>query len=50
MSDGPQVSPRRPPLALLGAAAAVLMLLTLLAVLVPHAIFKYARRRREAGA
>jgi len=33
-----------------GAAAAVLMLLTLLAVLVPHAIFKYARRRREAGA
>ena len=33
-----------------GAAAAVLMLLTLLAVLVPHAIFKQAQRRREAGA
>jgi glucose/mannose transport system permease protein len=33
-----------------GAAAAVLMLLTLLAVLVPHAIFKYLRRRREARA
>ncbi len=33
-----------------GAAAAVLMLLTLLAVLVPHAIFKYWRRRREARA
>ena len=33
-----------------GAAAAVLMLLTLLAVLVPHTIFKYLRRRREARA
>jgi glucose/mannose transport system permease protein len=33
-----------------GAAAAVLMLLTLLGVLVPHAIFKYVRRRREARA
>jgi glucose/mannose transport system permease protein len=33
-----------------GAAAAVLMLLTLLGVLVPHAIFKYARRRRAAHA
>jgi glucose/mannose transport system permease protein len=33
-----------------GAAAAVLMLLTLLGVLVPHAIFKYVRRRRAAHA
>lgn len=33
-----------------GAAAAVLMLLTLLAVLVPHAILKYARARRQADA
>jgi glucose/mannose transport system permease protein len=32
-----------------GAAAAVLMLLTLLFVLVPHAAWKYARRRRESG-
>jgi glucose/mannose transport system permease protein len=33
-----------------GAAAAVLMLLTLLAVLVPHAILKYARARRQPDA
>jgi glucose/mannose transport system permease protein len=33
-----------------GAAAAVLMLMTLLAVLVPHAILRYARARRHAGA
>lgn len=33
-----------------GAAAAVLMLLTLLGVLVPHAIFKYVQRRRAARA
>ena len=31
-----------------GAAAAVLMLLTLLFVLVPHAAWKYAQRRRES--
>ena len=31
-----------------GAAAAVLMLLTLLGVLVPHAIYKYVQRRRAA--
>jgi glucose/mannose transport system permease protein len=33
-----------------GAAAAVLMLLTLLGVLVPHALFKYAQQRRAANA
>ncbi len=33
-----------------GAAAAVLMLLTLLFVLVPHAAWKYARQRRESRA
>jgi len=33
-----------------GAAAAVLMFLTLLGVLLPHALFKYARRRRAADA
>jgi len=33
-----------------GAAAAVLMLLTLLLVLVPHAVWKYAQRRRAAHA
>jgi glucose/mannose transport system permease protein len=33
-----------------GAAAAVLMLLTLLAVLVPHALLKYARARRQTDA
>ncbi len=33
-----------------GAAAAILMLLTLLGVLVPHALFKYAQRKRAANA
>jgi len=33
-----------------GAAAAVLMFLILLGVLVPHALFKYARKRRAADA